>query len=66
MLFEVVSGFGTVVLSTGITPNLQDASKLILVLTMFFGRLGPLTMASIWVYQTSSSVSYAEEKITIG
>ncbi len=66
VLFEVVSGFGTVGLSTGITPNLQDASKLILVLTMFFGRLGPLTMASIWVYQTSSSVSYAEEKITIG
>lgn len=66
VLFEVVSGFGTVGLSTGITPHLHDLSKLLLVLTMFFGRLGPLTMASIWVYKSYNSVSYAEERITIG
>ncbi|WP_426350155.1 TrkH family potassium uptake protein [Alloiococcus sp. CFN-8] len=66
VLFEVVSGFGTVGLSTGITPGLHDLSKLLLVLTMFFGRLGPLTMASIWVYKNSTGVSYAEERITIG
>ena len=41
VLFEVVSGFGTVGLSTGITPQLTDASKLLLCLTMFIGRLGP-------------------------
>ncbi|NLV59960.1 MAG: H(+)-transporting ATPase [Clostridiales bacterium] len=66
ILFEVVSGFGTVGLSTGITPQLRDASKLLLCLTMFIGRLGPLTMACIWVYKPSSNLSYAEEKITIG
>jgi trk system potassium uptake protein TrkH len=35
-------------------------------LTMFIGRLGPLTMASIWVYKPVSSISYSEEDITIG
>ena len=45
VLFEVVSGFGTVGLSTGITPDLADLSKVLLCLTMFIGRLGPLTMA---------------------
>jgi trk system potassium uptake protein TrkH len=66
VLFEVVSGFGTVGLSTGITPQLTDASKLLLCLIMFIGRLGPLTMACIWVYKPSSNLSYAEEKVTIG
>lgn len=44
LLFETVSAFGTVGLSTGITPDLNGCAKLILVLTMFIGRLGPLTM----------------------
>jgi trk system potassium uptake protein TrkH len=66
ILFEVVSGFGTVGLSTGITPHLADSSKLLLCLTMFIGRLGPLTMACIWVYQPLSNLSYAEERVTIG
>ncbi|HML47038.1 MAG TPA: potassium transporter TrkG [Clostridia bacterium] len=66
VLFEVVSGFGTVGLSTGITPHLADASKLLLCLTMFVGRLGPLTLACIWVYQPTSNLSYAEERVTIG
>lgn len=66
ILFEVISGFGTVGLSTGITPYLKDLSKLIMCLTMFFGRLGPLTMACIWSYQPPSNLSYGEEKITIG
>ena len=66
ILFEVVSGFGTVGLSTGITPNLTDGSKLLLCLIMFIGRIGPLTMACAWVYRPSSSISYAEERITIG
>ncbi len=66
VLFEVVSGFGTVGLSTGITPHLADMSKILLCLTMFIGRVGPLTMASIWVYKASSNLSYAEERVTIG
>ncbi len=66
ILFEVVSGFGTVGLSTGITPQLKDISKFLLCLIMFIGRLGPLTMACVWVYQPSSNLSYGEERITIG
>jgi trk system potassium uptake protein len=43
-LFEAVSAFGTVGASTGITPELTDPARLILVVAMFVGRLGPLTL----------------------
>ncbi|MGM7671491.1 TrkH family potassium uptake protein [Microbacterium sp. A93] len=46
VLFEVVSAFGTVGLSTGITASLPPAAHIILVLLMFLGRLGPLTLGS--------------------
>ena len=46
VLFEAVSAFGTVGLSTGITPELPDAAKIVLVLLMFLGRLGPLTLGT--------------------
>jgi trk system potassium uptake protein TrkH len=46
VLFEAVSAFGTVGLSTGITYGLPPAAQLILVLLMFIGRLGPLTIGS--------------------
>ena len=66
IFFEVVSGFGTVGLSTGITPHLMDISKILLCLTMFIGRIGPLTIASIWIYKASSNLSRPEERVTIG
>jgi trk system potassium uptake protein TrkH len=66
ILFEVVSAFATVGLSTGITPELSEASKIILIITMFIGRLGPLTIATIWTFKPMSNVSYSEEAITIG
>jgi trk system potassium uptake protein TrkH len=44
LFFDVMSAFGTVGLSTGITPSLTDLSRLLLVLTMFMGRVGPLTV----------------------
>ncbi len=66
ILFEVVSGFGTVGLSTGITPELHSLSKAILVCTMFLGRLGPLTIACAWKYNHTRHVNYVEEKIIIG
>ncbi|APF23917.1 TrkH family potassium uptake protein [Clostridium butyricum] len=66
ILFEVTSAFGTVGLSTGITPSLSNLSKLIITLTMFIGRLGPLTMATIWTFKPTSHVHYLEEDITIG
>jgi len=46
VLFEVVSAFGTVGLSTGITADLPVAAQVILILLMFIGRLGPITFAS--------------------
>ncbi len=42
--YETVSAFGGVGSSTGITPNLQDASLLVLIVGMYIGRLGPLTL----------------------
>ena len=46
VLFEVVSAFATVGLSTGITADLPTAGQLILVALMFLGRLGPITLVS--------------------
>lgn len=66
LLLEVVSGFGTVGLSTGITPGLESLSKIILVLTMFIGRLGPLTIASLWIYNVKSDISFSEETLSVG
>lgn len=66
ILFEVVSAFGTVGLSTGITPDLSVLSKIIIIITMFIGRLGPLTIATIWSFKPMSNVSYSEETIAIG
>jgi len=45
LLFEAVSAFGTVGLSMGITPSLNDVGKVLIIVLMFVGRVGPLTMA---------------------
>jgi trk system potassium uptake protein len=66
LLFEVVSGYGTVGLSTGITPDLKTVSEFVIIVTMFIGRVGPLTIASLWSVRRRASVSYSEEAITIG
>lgn len=66
MLFEVVSAFGTVGLSTGITPGLSDGSKILSMLIMYIGRLGPLTIASLWHFTNGERVSYPEGNIAIG
>ena len=66
LLFEVVSAFGTVGLSTGITPNLSVASKAVIILTMYIGRLGAFTLLSMWINREEPSVRYTEESITIG
>ena len=46
LLFETVSAFGTVGLSTGLTPGLSSAGKAVIIALMFLGRLGPLTILS--------------------
>jgi trk system potassium uptake protein TrkH len=66
-LFEVISSFATVGLSTGITPKLSDPGKLILIVLMFTGRLGPITLASaIALRRTERHYEYAEERPLIG
>lgn len=56
VLFEVVSAFGTVGLSTGITPDLGVLSQLILCVLMVVGRLGPITIASALALRTRTKL----------
>jgi len=66
-LFEVVSAFGTVGLSTGITPGLTIASKVVLILCMYIGRIGISTLAlAIALRSSSDRAFHTEETITIG
>jgi len=67
ILFEVVSAFGTVGLSTGITANVSTAAKLILILTMYIGRVGILLlMSSILGDPRPSRIHYPEENLLVG
>ena len=65
-LFEVTSAFGTVGLSTGITPSLGVGAKLLSILIMYIGRLGPLTVASLWYFSRGERISYPEGNLSIG
>ena len=65
-LFELTSAFGTVGLSTGITTTLGVPAKLVSILTMYIGRLGPLTIASVWYFDKGERVRYPEGNIAIG
>ena len=65
-LFEVVSAFGTVGLSTGITAGLSDASKLLSILIMYIGRLGPLTIASMWYFSHGERTRFPDGNLAIG
>lgn len=67
LLFEVVSAFGTVGLSTGITAALPPAGQLILVGLMFIGRLGPVTLASALALRSRApQFEYPKERPLIG
>ncbi len=65
VLFETVSAVATVGLSMDVTPTLGTLSKLIIIVTMYIGRLGPLTIATMWV-ASPKGVSRPEEEIPIG
>jgi len=67
VLFEAVSAFGTVGLSTGLTPRLTPGGKLMIMALMFVGRIGPLTLGfAIAVKERAARVMYPTEKIMIG
>lgn len=66
-LFETSSAIGTVGLSLGLTPSLGMVSKLILILLMFFGRVGGLTLIFAALSERNTFGSrYPQEKITVG
>lgn len=66
-LFEVTSAFGTVGLSTGITGSLSAVGKTVLIITMFLGRLGPLTVVLAMAYQRPvQDYDYPSGRILIG
>lgn len=67
ILFEVMSGFGTVGLSTGITAGLSAFAKLMLVATMFIGRVGVLLlMGAVLGDPIPSAIRYPEENLLVG
>jgi trk system potassium uptake protein TrkH len=66
-LFETVSAFGTVGLSMGVTPDLNTVQKMVIILMMFAGRVGPLTLAFSFSRRAmTKSLIYAEEGIMVG
>ncbi|HOE54366.1 MAG TPA: potassium transporter TrkG [Bacilli bacterium] len=69
-LFETVSALSNVGLSVGTTATLSSASKVVLIVLMFAGRVGPLTIMSLmnrdWYKIGAHPVDYLEEKIIIG
>ncbi len=67
VLFEVVSAFGTVGLSRALTGSLSTASKIVIMGTMFAGRVGPLSLAVALSRQKGSGKArYTEERVTVG
>jgi len=67
LLFETFSAFGTVGLSTGVTPRLSPVGKLAIIVLMYIGRLGPLTLALIVrSHQTRLRIQYPQARIMVG
>ena len=67
VLFEVASAFGTTGLSIGVTNQLSDVSKLIIISTMYAGRVGVLTFAMVLMQKPATGkIKYPEGKIMIG
>ena len=66
LLVEVTSAFGTVGYTTGISPQLGADSKLLTIVIMYIGRLGPLTIATLWYFGPLTSARYPEGRLSIG
>ena len=67
VLYEVISAFATVGLSMNLTSKLGIISKLLIIFTMFIGRLGPLTIALAFAERkVKSSLKFPKEDILVG
>lgn len=68
-LYEATSAFGTVGLSLGLSPTLTPIGKIAVLLTMYAGRVGPLTLALAFAHKqqvSSNAIKYPEDKILVG
>ena len=67
LIFEAVSAFGTVGLTLGVTPHLSIIGKIVIMITMYLGRVGPMTvMLAITRKKRKRDYRYPEDKILIG
>ncbi len=67
VVFEVASALGTVGLTLGLTPQLHPLEQILIIITMFLGRLGPLTIGFALAYKNQQvNKRYPEGKIIIG
>jgi trk system potassium uptake protein TrkH len=66
LLFEVVSAFGTVGLSQGATGELDAMGRLVIILLMFIGRVGPLTLGFFLVSRIPPRIRYPASRIFLG
>ena len=66
IIFEVASALSTAGLSTGITPELGVAARILIILLMFTGRVGAFTLLSVWGKVSTPNARYSEEMISIG
>ncbi|WP_163539577.1 TrkH family potassium uptake protein [Gracilibacillus sp. YIM 98692] len=66
ILFEVISAFGTVGLSMGLTSTLTFIGKVVIVFIMFIGKLGPLTLAFSLAQPKEEKIKYPNEDILTG
>ncbi|MCD7872819.1 MAG: Trk family potassium uptake protein [Clostridiales bacterium] len=65
-LYETASAIGTVGLTLGITPSLHESSKLILILLMYIGRVGGLTLVFAAMNPHKNRIKYPQEQIIVG
>jgi trk system potassium uptake protein len=66
IVFEQISAFGTVGLSTGLTPLLPPVARIWIIVTMFIGRLGPLTLLFSFITKRTTRIKFAEGRVMIG
>ncbi len=66
ILYEVVSAYATVGLTMGITPSISTAGKIILIIMMFLGRVGFMTIITAFARKRAAGARYLEEKVIIG
>ena len=67
-LFETISAIATVGLSTGITPLLNEISQILLIILMYFGRVGVMTVSLGFLFSNAAEerYKYADTKVMIG